>query len=141
MLMHASCAARDGLALLLTGAPGIGKSDLLLRLMDRGFVLLADDQVEIGEDGLARPPARVAGLIEVRGLGILRHAYCAEAKPVLVATLTHDGVPRLPLPRRDATLGLPLIAVDPRPASAPRLVEFAFAAATGRVALESGAFA
>lgn len=141
MLMHASCAARDGLALLLTGAPGIGKSDLLLRLMDRGFLLLADDQVEIGEDGLARAPARIAGLIEVRGLGILRHAYCAEAKPVLVAMLTHDAVPRLPVPRRDATLALPLIAVDPRPASAPSLVEFAFAAATGRAVLETGAFA
>lgn len=141
MLMHASCAARDGLAILLTGSPGIGKSDLLLRLMERGFGLLADDQVEIGADGWARPPAALAGLIEVRGLGLLRHAHVPEARPVLVAGLCHATPPRLPTPECDATLGLPLIRLDPRPASAPLVLAHAFAVVTGAGALVAGAFA
>ncbi|GAB0113084.1 HPr kinase/phosphorylase [Acidisoma sp. C75] len=141
MLLHASCAARDGLAILLTGVPGIGKSDLLLRLMDRGFALLADDQVEIGPDGWARPPERLAGLIEVRGLGLLCQTYLAQARPVLVAELAHEPPPRLPQPQRHATLGLPLIHLDPRPASAPLVAAWAFAVAAGEARLLAGALA
>ena len=69
MLMHASCAGREDKGILLTGPPGSGKSDLLLRLLDRGFMLVADDQVDIGADGLARAPDSLAGLLEVAGLG------------------------------------------------------------------------
>ena len=139
--MHASCAARDGLGILLTGAPGSGKSDLLLRLLDRGFDLVADDQVAIGEDGMARPPAALAGLIEVRGLGIMRFPFVPSARPVLVAELTAEAVDRLPRPRRDKVLDLPAIAVDPRPASAAQRLALAFEVVTGHVGQHSGAFA
>jgi HPr kinase/phosphorylase len=141
MLMHASCAARDDLGLLLTGAPGAGKSDLLLRLLDRGFTLVADDQVEIGEDGWAWAPASLAGLIEIRGLGIMRLPSIAKTRPILVAQLVQGPVPRLPNPRRDETLDLPLIAVDPRPASAAQLLDLAFETAAGRLGQKAGAFA
>jgi HPr kinase/phosphorylase len=140
MLMHASCAARDGLGVLLTGAPGSGKSDLLLRLLDRGFVLVADDQVEIGTDGMARPPKTLAGLLEVRGLGVMRFPFLGAARPVLVAELAAGTVPRLPEPRRDSLLGLPAIAIDPRPASAVILLALALDSVTGRVAQSVGAF-
>ncbi|WP_227321131.1 HPr kinase/phosphorylase [Acidisoma silvae] len=139
--MHASCAARDGLGILLTGAPGSGKSDLLLRLLDRGFDLVADDQVTIGDDGMARPPAALAGLIEVRGLGIMRLPFVPSARPVLVAELTAQPVDRLPQPRRDKVLDLPAIAVDPRPASAAQRLALAFEVVTGRASQHSGAFA
>jgi HPr kinase/phosphorylase len=141
MLMHASCAAREGLGILLTGEPGTGKSDLLLRLLDRGFDLVADDQVAIGEDGMARPPETLAGLLEVRGLGIMRFPFVGQARPVLVAELSRGVVPRLPEPRRDAVLALPVIAVDPRPASAAQLLTLAFETVTGLTTQHAGAFA
>ena len=140
MLMHASCAAREGLGILLTGAPGCGKSDLLLRLLDRGFSLVSDDQVTIGEDGMARPPETLAGLIEVRGLGIMRMPFVESARPVLVAQLVQRDVVRLPDPRRDAVLGLPAIEIDPRPAAAAQLLALAFDTVTGRATQHAGAF-
>src|SRR6516162_9304950 len=79
MQIHASCAARDGAGVLLLGPPGSGKSDLALRLLDCGFMLVADDRVEV-EGGVARPPPALAGLLEVRGLGILRLPYLQSAR-------------------------------------------------------------
>jgi HPr kinase/phosphorylase len=134
MLMHASCAARDGSGVLLTGAPGSGKSDLLLRLLDRGFSLVADDQVDIGNDGMARPPEALAGLLEVRGLGLMRLPF------LLVARLVSGQVTRLPRPNRDSVLGLPAITVDPRPPSAAQLLHLAFDTVTGRLTQRAGAF-
>ena len=141
MLMHASCAAKDGLGVLLTGAPGSGKSDLLLRLLDRGFSLVADDQVDIGTDGMARPPDALAGLLEVWGLGLMRFPFVSAVRPVLVAQLVSGSVPRLPLPSRDSVLDLPSIAVDPRPASAAQVLNLAFDSVTGRAVQHVGAFA
>ncbi|MDP9095534.1 MAG: phosphotransferase, partial [Pseudomonadota bacterium] len=86
MLIHASCAARDGSGVLLTGPPGSGKSDLLLRLIDRGYCLVADDQVDISE-GLARPPMALAGLLELRGLGIMHFPFVAPVPIVLTVLL------------------------------------------------------
>ena len=78
MQIHASCVAREEAGVLLLGPPGSGKSDLALRLLEHGFMLVADDRVEI-EGGIARPPPHLAGLLEVRGLGIVRLAHAAEA--------------------------------------------------------------
>ncbi len=138
--MHASCAARDGWAVLLTGAPGSGKSDLVLRLIDRGFVLVADDQVEIGADGMARPPEALEGLLEVRGLGVMRFPFLGVARPVLLAELMPGPVVRLPEPRWDTMLRLPTIALDPRPASAAQVLALAFDNVTGRATQTAGAF-
>ena len=140
MLMHASCAARDGWGVLLTGAPGSGKSDLLLRMLDRGFALVADDQVEIGTDGMARPPETLAGLLEVRGLGVMRFPYVQAVRPVLVAELVSAGIPRLPGPRQHEALRLPALAIDPRPASAAQILALAFDSVTGRATQSVGAF-
>jgi serine kinase of HPr protein (carbohydrate metabolism regulator) len=67
--LHASTVALDGRAVLVTGPSGSGKSDLALRLLDRGFKLVSDDQTMIRLDGerlLASPPANIAGKLEVR---------------------------------------------------------------------------
>jgi HPr kinase/phosphorylase len=143
MRLHASCAARlgpDGYdAVLLTGPSGAGKSDLLLRLIDRGFALVADDQV-IVEHQLARAPAPLAGLLEVRGLGIFRLPFLAAATPRLVVRLGLS-LERLPQPEQDPDFGLPLVTIDPHHPSAPARVALALEAACARVTQLTGAFA
>jgi len=138
MQMHASCAARDGAGVLLLGPPGSGKSDLVLRLMDRGWMLVADDRVDI-ENGLARPPAALAGLLEVRGLGILRLPHLPEARLALAVELA--SACRLPAPARHLELDLPLLAIDPASASAAQRVALALDCALGRIVQLAGAFA
>ncbi len=140
MQIHASCAARDGAGVLLLGRPGCGKSDLLLRLLDEGFELVADDRVEI-DAGRARAPDTLAGLLEVRGFGIVRLPYRAAATLVLAVELDAIAAPRLPSPRRHPALDLPLVAVDPGHASAVRRVALALDCALGHVTLLAGAFA
>ncbi len=139
MHLHASCVARDGSAVLLTGPAGAGKSDLALRLIDRGFVLVADDQV-IVEDGCARAPEALAGLIELRGLGLLRVPYVGGVLLRLRVRLGEqpNGGERLPLPASDA-LGLPLITVSARAASAAIVVERALDCVLGAASLAAGA--
>jgi HPr kinase/phosphorylase len=138
MQVHASCAARNGDGVLLVGPPGTGKSDMVLRLLDHGFVLVADDRVEI--DGVwARAPGGLAGLLEVRGLGIVRLPHLPRAQLRLAVTLRADPV-RLPEPARYADPDLPSIAVDPTKPSAARVVALALDCALGRVAQVAGAF-
>jgi HPr kinase/phosphorylase len=141
MQIHASCAARDGAGVLVTGPSGSGKSDLVLRLLDVGFTLVADDQVLVS-DGLASAPERLRGLLEVRGVGIVRLAHIETARLHLVVQ-TRPGVAgeRLPQPRSHAALGLPLIEIDPFQASAARRVALALDCALGTVAQIAGAFA
>lgn len=122
----------------MLGPPGSGKSDLALRLLGEGFILVADDRVEV-EDGVARPPAVLAGLLEVRGLGILRLPHVAQARLALAVVLGRG--PRLPHPARYEALGLPSVRVDPGTASAPVRVGLALDCVLGRVEQVAGAFA
>jgi HPr kinase/phosphorylase len=137
-LMHASCAAREEGGVLLLGPPGSGKSDLLLRLLDVGFDMVGDDRIEVDE-GWARPSDRLAGLLEIRGLGIVRLPYRAEARLALAVEL---GQPeRLPSPATHAPTGLPMVVVDPFTPSAARRVALAFECVVGRATMLTGAFA
>jgi len=138
MQVHASCAARETAGVLLTGPAGSGKSDLLLRLLDRGFVLVADDRVDI-EDGIASPPTALAGLLEVRGLGIMRlpHLPCAR---LALAVELGAAAARLPVPARHPLFGVPSIVLDPFAASAAQRVALALDYAQGRLRQQAGAF-
>jgi HPr kinase/phosphorylase len=139
MQIHGSCACRAGDGVLLIGSPGAGKSDLVLRLLARGFDLVADDRVEI-VDGMAQPVPALAGLLEVRGLGIVRLAYVAPARLALVVELDNTAL-RLPVPTLHDRLGLPMTRLHPWEASAPEKVSLALDCALGRVAQIAGAFA
>ena len=101
-LIHGTCVHLETAAVLLRGPPGAGKSDLALRLIDAGGKLVADDQVAVERDGktlVARPPAAIAGLLEVRGLGPVKLAHRAEATVGLVVDLVETAaVARLPVP-------------------------------------------
>ncbi|HAH08676.1 MAG TPA: aldolase [Alphaproteobacteria bacterium] len=72
--IHASTVSHAGHATLLLGPPGAGKSQLALRLIAAGAWLIADDQTNLRVDGgdlRASAPAAIAGLLEVRGVGIV----------------------------------------------------------------------
>ena len=137
LLLHATAIAIDGHAVLLRGASGSGKSDLALRLIDAGARLVADDQSELRRQGDAifvRAPAAIAGLIEVRGVGILRVDTMAEAPLALLADLTApELIERLPQPatERILDLELPRIAVAPFEASAAAKISLALRAFAG----------
>jgi HPr kinase/phosphorylase len=134
MLVHGTAIAIDGEAMLLRGPSGAGKSDLALRLIDRGARLVADDQVELRRTGtrlLVSAPAPLAGLIEVRGIGILRLDALAEAPLIMCVDLVPSAeIERLP-ERRLADLlgrGIPLIAVSAFEASAAAKLRLALRA-------------
>ena len=121
--------------MLLRGPSGAGKSDLALRLIDRGARLVADDQCEVTiEDGaagprlIARAPAEIAGVLEVRGLGIAEVPSLAQAPVALVVDLVaRDRVERLPDAAAAEILGvdLPRLALDPFEAAAPAKLDLA----------------
>ena len=141
--LHASCVARNGAGVLIVGPSGSGKSDLALRLIGRGFDLVADDQVDLDQH-MATAPAALAGLLEVRGLGIVCLPYVSTVKLHLVIALNAQPE-RLPHPERYPTPGvsegLPLVRVRAESASAPDRVALALDCAIGRVAQRVGAFA
>lgn len=126
MIRHAGLIARrDGgvwRGVLIEGPSGAGKSDLSLRALDRGFRLVADDRVLIWADAgrlYGRAPDTLAGLIELRGVGVVRVAPVAFCEIALVARL---GTPeRMPGPATETILGIavPLAAVEPFESSAP----------------------
>ncbi|WP_428489033.1 HPr kinase/phosphorylase [Rhodopila sp.] len=137
--LHGSCISRDGQAILLLGPPGCGKSDLVLRLLSRGFELVADDQVDFA-DGVASCPDTLAGLLEVRGLGIVRLPFRARARLALVVELDGNG-DRLPIPRSHPVFGVPVLRLDAASASASDKLALALDCALGRVSQVAGAFA
>jgi len=142
MRLHASCAARPGPdgfdAVLLIGPPGAGKSDVALRLIHAGFMLVADDQVMV-EDGIAAAPPALAGLLEVRGLGIFEFSHVPAAPLRLVVRLGVRSA-RLPEPETHQELHLPLLTIDPAAPSAPERIALALEAACGRIVQRAGAF-
>ena len=140
MLIHATAVAIETelgfRALLLRGRSGSGKSDLALRLIDAGARLVTDDQSVLSRRDdmiIVGPPARISGLLEVRGIGITRVEALAEAPVVLIADLVSpDQIDRLPERRREEIFGLslPVIALTPFEASAPAKLRLALRAFT-----------
>jgi serine kinase of HPr protein (carbohydrate metabolism regulator) len=112
------------------GPSGSGKSDLALRLLDRGFSLVSDDQTIVRRDGdrlIASAPSQIAGKLEVRGIGIVEMPTEPEAPVSLIIELTGD-IQRLPDDDRELrVLGVPvpLFTVDAMTASAPAKVAVA----------------
>ncbi|MGN6498068.1 MAG: HPr kinase/phosphorylase [Tsuneonella sp.] len=97
LLRQASCVAFAGRAILIEGPPGSGKSTLALALIDRGAILIGDDGVSLDRRGAAlwaAPPPNIAGLIEVRNVGLVTRPV-TEAPASLILRLSDDA-PRLP---------------------------------------------
>ena len=128
--LHASTVALDGRAVVISGPSGSGKSDLALRLLDRGFMLVSDDRTLVRKDGdklVASAPPNIAGKLEIRGIGIVDMDTVGDVPVALLVELTSD-IQRLPDDNRDRpVLGgrVPLISIDAMSASAPSNVALA----------------
>ena len=147
MRLHATCVSLGGAGLLLLGVPGAGKSSLALRLMERGWSLAADDQVDVlpqGDGLVARAPDALAGRLEVRGLGVFEGLYHAPARLAAVARLRPAGtIPRLPEQELWHAEGcsLPAFPLDAADVAAPDKAAWALRAALGQLRQTAGAFA
>jgi len=126
-------------AVLLRGPTGAGKSDLALRLIDRGATLISDDQTALRADAgrlLAAPPAAIAGKLEVRGLGIADLPHRADVPVALVADLRPAAeIDRLPEPASERLAGIAIrrVDLDPSGVSAPEKLRLALRQAASRI--------
>jgi len=134
--IHATCVVIKGHGVLLRGEAGCGKSDLALRLIDTGAGLVADDYTELStEDGqlFATVPQTIQGLLEVRGVGIVRLG-CVPRVPVaaIFDLVALRDVERLPDPRTESIEGIDIAcyAIHGFDASAPAKVRMALKAQT-----------
>lgn len=139
--LHATSVAIGGRAVLLCGVSGSGKSDLALRLIDRGAMLVSDDYTLVKRiEGalVATAPATISGRMEVRGIGIVDLPAISEAPVALIIDLA-DTIERMPdamPPRAVAGVAVPVTRLNPFEQSAPIKVELALkaidAAGSGR---------
>lgn len=128
--VHGACVSIAGRAVLIEGRSGEAKTDLALRLIDRGATLVADAQVicQRHDGGLvASPAAHAAGRIEVRGIGSIAMPH---AERVPVDLLVEIGDPAASLvgdtpSRRIAGVEVPIVSVAALEPSAPIKVELA----------------
>ena len=135
MRLHATAVARatsaGWRAALLRGPSSAGKSDLALRLIGQGWRLVGDDYIEAWRSGgrlYVSASEPIAGLMEVRHLGVLGQPPLPSARAVLLVDCVRDAE-RLPEPAREAVEGVALprfelVALEP---SAPSKVELALA--------------
>jgi HPr kinase/phosphorylase len=136
--IHATAVALGGRAALILGDSGSGKSDLALRLIDAGWMLVADDRVVLSrrsESLVAAPPKNLAGLIEARGIGLCRVPFLAEAEVALAVQLVGaEAVERVPEASFQTFMGIsiPLINIVSFEASTPTKVRLALGGGVAR---------
>lgn len=128
--MHATAVAINGLGVMILGPSGSGKSDLALRLIDRGAILIADDQILINSGSgvpLLQQSSHHIDAIEVRGIGIIT-MICINHIPLKLAIKLTNAYDRSPHPFALCDYGdhsVPTVKISPWENSAPLKVELA----------------
>ena len=129
--VHATCVVVQGTGVLLYGRSGSGKSDLALRLIDRGAGLVSDDYTTLRRRDrtlTATCPPEISGKMEVRGIGIIE-CETVEQIPISLCVVLDEPVERMPPERfglrRFSGIDVPAIALHALEASAPIKVELA----------------
>lgn len=128
--LHCSTVAIGGRAVMIEGRSGSGKSDLALRLIDRGAKLVSDDYTLARRQGkllLASPPPNIAGKMEVRGIGLVDMEFVGDVPVCLIVQLFDvvDRMPPVPEKRVVAGVPVPVMKIAPMENSAPLKVELA----------------
>jgi len=128
--LHASCIAFNGQAVLIAGRSGSGKSDLALRMIDRGATLISDDYTilrRVQGTLLASAPLNLKGKLEVRGLGILAFESVVDLPVALFVNLDRqvERMPEAPESVSIAGIVVPSVALNGLEASAPVKLEIA----------------
>ncbi len=137
--IHATAISIDGNGVLLCGASGSGKSDLALRLIDDGARLIADDRCDLtiaSDQVFVSCPTTIDGLMEVRGIGILKFDTETRAPVALIVKLCEpDQIERLPDDCTDVQYGvsIPIIRVAPFEASTPFKIRLALGKILGQI--------
>jgi len=143
--LHGSAVMLDGAGLLIIGTPGSGKTSLILSLIcQHGATLIADDQVIVrrqNEQLLLSAPSRLAGIVEVRELGLVRFPHTEVSCPLalIVQLASAETLERLPAQHpgqaRECLLGLsiPQVSLAARAALTSLKVLLALRIVTGQL--------
>jgi serine kinase of HPr protein (carbohydrate metabolism regulator) len=128
--IHATSVAINGKGVLLLGPSGAGKSDLALRLIDRGAILISDDYTTLvrkNDSLIANAPETIAGMLEIRHIGIVHLPHATDVSVVLAIRLEEkpERMPDVPAAIDVNGVALPLFALAGLEASAPIKVEYA----------------
>lgn len=128
--VHCSCVSISGRALLIGGRSGTGKSDLALRLIDRGAQLVSDDYTHVRRvesQAIASAPPTIHGKIEMRGVGLIEMDAAADVPVALFIDLDLEPA-RLPEEEQNrvvAGVPIPVIGLNAHEDSAPLKAETA----------------
>ena len=130
-LFYGTAVAYQGLGVFIQGASGSGKSDLALRLIDDDADLISDDQVVIkvvGHKLQLLPPDNIAGLIEVRGFGVVKLKSVREIPLCLVIKVDpNKQLKRMPRMKNELIkrIPVPVIHINPFESSAIAKIKIA----------------
>ena len=126
--IYATCVNLNSKGILILGHSGSGKSDLALRLITMfSAKLVSDDRTDIQNDKgclIAKAPDILKGLLEVRGVGIIKTEHIEKTKIDLVIKLTSENIERMPDHKEIEIEGvkIPLFYINPFENSAPSKV-------------------
>lgn len=131
LLLHATGVAFGaGRGVAIIGPSGAGKSALALALISAGAQLVGDDRLHVFANGdalFARPPRTIAGLIEQRGLGLVRLCFLRLARLRLIIDLATPETRRLPPAAHSRLCGIKLPCLRAPVIDSAALATFPFA--------------